>query len=53
MTCLSGPVGREAAIAYMEKKFRDKTGNVWWNRAEFKPMARRYMLEETGVRHCV
>jgi poly [ADP-ribose] polymerase len=43
---LHGPSTREAAIKAFESKFKDKTSNLWANRAAFKPASGRYTLIE-------
>ena len=36
----------DAAIKAFEKKFKDKTGNDWKNRASFEPRSGKYTLIE-------
>jgi poly [ADP-ribose] polymerase len=41
-----GPMGIDKAIKDFEKKFKDKTGNEWGSRANFKPKSGKYTLIE-------
>jgi poly [ADP-ribose] polymerase len=39
-----GPMGIDKAIKDFEKKFKDKTGNEWGSRANFKPKSGKYTV---------